>query len=105
MPRGSKGLTAGQRRALRINGNLDEYNAERDATPAEHFLYLAAVHYRECRVYLTESPGAIAAAREMLKFMAVAVVWERDKESAIDRVKVKALMMDFVNRAKNDPPF
>lgn len=105
MSRRSSNLTAGQRRTLRLTGNLDEYNAKKDATPAETFLYLAAVHYRECRMYKTHEPGAITAAHEMLKFMAVAVVWERDKESVVDKSKVKGLMKFYVSLAKDDPPF
>lgn len=96
---------AAQRRHLRLYGNLDAFDDNRPATPAEQFLYLAAVHYRECRMYEANDVGANDAAKEMLKLMAVAVVWDRDQDTVIDKTKVKGLMKFYISLAKDDPPF
>jgi hypothetical protein len=103
-PRGS-GITAAQRRHLRLYGNLDEYKSTQEATPAEQFCYLAAVNYRAARIYHTEEPGLIRAAQEMLKITSIAVLWERNPNEAVAKRDIRALMKDFVSRAKNDPPF
>lgn len=102
----SEGLTPAQRRHLRLYGNLQDFtDGKADATPAECFLYLAAVHYRECAYYHQEKPGELTAAREMLKNMAIAVLWERNPDSVLKKGPIKGLMKYYVTLAADDPPF
>lgn len=106
--RSARRISAAERRHLRLYGNLNEYNAKRDATPTQTMLYLACVEYRSLKFYHISAPDIkqrLEPVRVMIRAMAVTLVWQAAPSEPLSLAKVKAVERDYIQRARDDPPF
>lgn len=100
MARNSK-LTAAERKHLREFGTMPG----RDATDLEMMMYRTCVEFRQSQFYRVDDLAARRLLRAMIRSFAVTLVWKQNVDQPVMMDQVKSMEREFMQRAKDDPPF